>query len=1756
MLFNKKRRQKSSINRRRSHGRLGGSSRLLRNEQLEDRLLLTTFTRTSPMGDLVPAGVTEVGGVVLDMLGSNGARIVSQLSASSLFSGFASSNPITIGTQTGFNSSVTNALGGGIAQLAVRITLFDGDTGPGNFDDNQNTLRLNGISVGNFSNVVTQETNNSGTSLISTNSSGGFRNGLLDTGWFHVTNTSTLSSIYSSLLSNSEIAFQLFDIDPGDNFFDFTAGVSGGLVNVGQPPNVAPVISSVVNSGPINEGSSVTITVNASDPDSTSGGLTYEFDLDNNGSYEVSNTSGVASRSFGDNGSFTINVRVSDTRGGVDTDSTAVVVNNVAPVLELDPVAAINEDGVATLSGRITDPGSPETLTLSLNWGDPASPGNTQTIVFGASAINSGGITWNPTARTFSITHQYLDDNPSGTPSDSYTISAALDDGDGGTAMGVPVTITSLIGDIASTDFNNATSAVFATIVANELSFATTGIAHSHGGSVDIFVEVHNPSTSTWTEVYRQTLTSGATFNFNGLTIPFAAQAVNRVRLGSSPGQNQTYHNWFSLALSVVGGSPSATVQVSNVPPVADAGADQTVNEGDFVTLNGTFTDVGLDDSHSQEWTVVTTNGDVIPPLIIPAGGDSNGSGGSGFGFTPGDNGTYTVTYKVTDDDGGVHSDTAVITVNNVAPVMGALSLSPAIINEDGSVTASGSFFDPGTLDTHAIVIDWNAGGNVGGPGEGTTTITTSGPNPAGATLTDMGGGNWSFTATHKYLDDHPTGTASDSYRVSAALSDDDDTAATSSLIVFQFEGQVVEADLDFDAGDKFIGSYTFNPLAAGLSHPDTNTLDRQYPEALVAWQLSVPGKGYRFEGVPLMGYVGGISVGNDQPFAGGFDRYIVTLDRAGSFGAALPSGRTLSFAQFDIQDEGNPPDLLSDDSVQTSPPDLALSSRITGGRFRFSDNSQPPLLLTRLVGKGVEAEVQVNNIAPTLVLSPVADIDENGVATLTGTITDPGTLDWFTLAIDWGDSLSPSNIETYIFGASSTGSQTFTLTHHYLDDSPTATSSDSYTISATVTDDDSGVGSDTETVTVRNETPTLILNSVTAIDENGLATLSGEISDPGILDTFTLSIDWGDPLSPNNVETYTFGPSNTGNQVFSLTHQYVDDNPTATPMDSYTISATLADDDGGSVATGTGVTLDQAFDPVVNPHGQPGAVGADMRHSVEGHRFEKAQTFTVGLDGTLEAFDFYLLKGPHGTITEDLIIEIRPTVAGAPSPSSVLATVTIPPSAVTSSFQYIHVDVSSFGIEVAAGDVLAVSMRSDDPIGYTWYGLMDGLATYAGGQAYARNVSNPDISWVPVTWDLLFRSYVSAGSLESPTVHVSNVAPEILTLAATSVDENGVVHLTGTYHDDGTQDTHTLTINWGEGGPETVAVSGGTFDLTHQYLDDNPTGTPSDTYTISATLTDDDTGSNTVSTSTLITNVAPTITAIGNSSPDCGIATEGEAVSITGTFTDTGTLDTHTATIDWGDGTTTSSAVGGSGTSVTESAGSGSFYGSHVYVNGGIYNATLTLADDDSGAATTTTQTIIVGAGVVDGVLYVIGTGNDDHVTVNRVGNSTFRVHADFLPTGSFKDFAAAGVDLLMAFLCEGNDHMSVAGNISLPTLLHGGGGDDHLNGGGYRSLMIGGLGQDRLVTGNGEGVLVGGSTAQDDDLAALRAALAAWANSDPYADRIDEIQSLLDAWDDEESDALTGGSGRDLYFDGLGDQLTGVVSSGSKADTVIGLV
>src|SRR4029078_1355019 len=100
----------------------------------------------------------------------------------------------------------------------------------------------------------------------------------------------------------------------------------------------------------------------------------------------------------------------------------------------------------------------------------------------------------------------------------------------------------------------------------------------------------------------------------------------------------------------------------------------------------------------------------------------------------------------------------------------------------------------------------------------------------------------------------------------------------------------------------------------------------------------------------------------------------------------------------------------------------------------------------------------------------------------------------------------------------------------------------------------------------------------------------------------------------------------------------------------------------------------------------------------------------------------------------------------------------------------------------------------------------------------------------------------------------VTNVAPVIspnnLHLSTDSVTEGGSVTLTGSFADVSPLDTHTVVIAWGDGSTSNAAVNPltRTFSATHQFVDDNPTGTSSDTYNITASVTDDDTGSGSAS--------------------------------------------------------------------------------------------------------------------------------------------------------------------------------------------------------------------------------------------------------------------------------------------------------------------
>jgi PKD repeat protein len=189
-----------------------------------------------------------------------------------------------------------------------------------------------------------------------------------------------------------------------------------------------------------------------------------------------------------------------------------------------------------------------------------------------------------------------------------------------------------------------------------------------------------------------------------------------------------------------------------NTPPVADAGADQTVDEGDLVTLDGSFIDPDTGDTHTVLWHLEeSTNGQAVPDSTEDT-----------LTFTPNDNGVYTFSFTVTDSQGATGSDTVVITANNVPPVVSApaIALQPnsefilPVVHEIG---IDGTFSDAGTADTHTAVWDW--GDSSTSPGTvdesaGSGTVTDShtyalpGDYTVTLTVTDDDGGTDASTMT------------------------------------------------------------------------------------------------------------------------------------------------------------------------------------------------------------------------------------------------------------------------------------------------------------------------------------------------------------------------------------------------------------------------------------------------------------------------------------------------------------------------------------------------------------------------------------------------------------------------------------------------------------------------------------------------------------------------------------------------------------------------------------------------------------------------------------------------------------------------------------------------------------------------------------------------------------------------------------------------------------------------------------------------
>lgn len=171
-------------------------------------------------------------------------------------------------------------------------------------------------------------------------------------------------------------------------------------------------------------------------------------------------------------------------------------------------------------------------------------------------------------------------------------------------------------------------------------------------------------------------------------------------------------------------------------------------------------------------------------------------------------------------------------------------------------------------------------------------------------------------------------------------------------------------------------------------------------------------------------------------------------------------------------------------------------------------------------------------------------------------------------------------------------------------------------------------------------------------------------------------------------------------------------------------------------------------------------------------NQVDQAQTFLVGHTGQLTGFDIWVDR--TADVTLPLLYDIRLTEAGLPTSDdagpNVLSSgsldanlfsvgtfglTTTPPD------NLLHVDLPT-PIEVQAGELLALVLRSDDPAGSSYIVHGDQDNTYPNGYHYVR-------SGTPETWrffsgtsgdiDLVFRTYIQVPEPTSCWIFAAGLA-------------------------------------------------------------------------------------------------------------------------------------------------------------------------------------------------------------------------------------------------------------------------------------------------------------------------------------------------------------------------------------------------------------
>ena len=229
--------------------------------------------------------------------------------------------------------------------------------------------------------------------------------------------------------------------------------------------------------------------------------------------------------------------------------------------------------------------------------------------------------------------------------------------------------------------------------------------------------------------------------------------------------------------------------------------------------------------------------------------------------------------------------------------------------------------------------------------------------------------------------------------------------------------------------------------------------------------------------------------------------------------------------------------------------------------------------------------------------------------------------------------------------------------------------------------------------------------------------------------------------------------------------------------------------------------------------------------------------------------------------------------------------------------------------------------------------------ASAAAVQELTRNITFFSTSSSAASRTVRFVLSDGSGGTSTATklVSLSNIAPTNLgvTLSAGNIDEGQSVTLSGSFTDPDALDTHTVSIDWGDGTtPQVIQLAAGvtTFSVTHVFGDDSSPSSPLATKTINVSVTDG--ASAAIATTSLVTvaNVAPLLTAPPEPFISVNIPYQGG-----GFFVDPGD-DTWTLTVDYGNGQGPTSLAFDAAQTFNLNA---------LYTEEGTYIVTLTVTDD-----------------------------------------------------------------------------------------------------------------------------------------------------------------------------------------------------------------